>query len=115
MEYEIVPGPFLLMETVAMLYKYVNGISFQSAISRQRFFMSNTAYQAQSKKMARLQQIMEELCAGLDTSDPRVQHYFACADREKESVCLAQLMTRPFCTLREPDLRRNAAEICGIW
>ena len=54
MEYEIVPGPFLLMETVAMLYKYVNGISFQSAISRQRFFMSNTAYQAQSKKMARL-------------------------------------------------------------
>ena len=115
MEYEIVPGPFLLMETVAMLYKYVNGISFQSAISRQRFFMSNTAYQAQSKKMARLQQIMEELCAGLDTSDPRVQHYFACADREKESVCLAQLMTHPFCTLREPDLRRNAAEICGIW
>ena len=63
MEYEIVPGPFLLMETVAMLYKYVNGISFQSAISRQRFFMSNTAYQAQSKKMARLQQIQDQMYA----------------------------------------------------
>ena len=41
MGYEIVRGPFLLMETVAMLHKYVNGISFQAAISRQRFFMGN--------------------------------------------------------------------------
>ena len=115
MEYEIVKGPFLLMETVAMLYKYVNGISFQSAISRQRFFMSNTAYQDQSKKMNRLQEIMELLCAGLNTSDPRIRHYFACASDDPESVCLAQLMTHPFCTLREPGLRENAAEICAIW
>ena len=115
MEYEIVKGPFLLMETVAMLYKYVNGISFQSAISRQRFFMSNTAYQDQSKKMNRLQEIMELLCAGLDTSDPRIRHYFACASDDPESICLAQLLTPPFCTLREPGLRENAAEICAIW
>ena len=70
MGYEIVGGPFLLMETVAMLHKYVNGISFQAAISRQRFFMGNPDYQAQSAKMSRLQAIMEELCAELDTTDP---------------------------------------------
>ena len=115
MGYEIVGGPFLLMETVAMLHKYVNAISFQAAISRQRFFMGNPDYQAQSAKMSRLQAIMEELCAELDTTDPRVQHYFACAGDDPESVCLAQVMTHPFCTLREPRLRENAREICGIW
>ena len=115
MGYEIVHGPFLLMETVAMLHKYINGISFQSAISRQRFFMSGPAYVEQSKKMSRLQSLMEELCAGMDVQDPRLRHYFLSAGEDPESVCLAQLMTHPFCTLREPGLRENAAEICGIW
>ena len=58
MGYEIVRGPFLLMETVAMLHKFVNGLSFQSAIGRQRFFMSTPDYLAQSEKMRRLQKIM---------------------------------------------------------
>ena len=97
--YEIVRGPFLLMETVAMLHKYVNGISFQTAISRQRFFMAAPDYLAQSARMSRLQTIMEELCAELDTADPRVQHYFACACGDPERVCLAQVMIHPFCTL----------------
>jgi len=115
MGYEIVRGPFLLMETVAMLHKYINGISFRSAISRQRFFMSNPAYLAQCRRMDRLQAIMEELCAGLDENDPRLRHYFACAGNAQEGACLAQLMTHPFCTLRHPGLRENAAEICRIW
>ena len=113
--YEIVRGPFLLMETVAMLHKYVNGISFHSAISRQRFFMGDTDFLARRKKMSRLQSIMEELCAGLDTDDARMRHYFACAGDDPGSVCLAQLMTHPFCTLGHPDLRENAREICRIW
>ena len=115
MEYEIIHGPFLLMETVAMLHKYVNHISFQSAISRQRFFMSNSDYLLQSKKMSRLQEIMEAICTGLDTADPRIRHYFTCAGEDPESVCLAQLMTHPFCTLGNPGLRENAREICAIW
>lgn len=65
--------------------------------------------------MAHLQRIMEEVCDGLDTEDPRIRHYFARASDDPESVCLAQLMIHPFCTLRETDLRKNAQEICGIW
>lgn len=115
MGYEIVQGPFMLLETVAMIYKYVNGISFQSAISRQRFFMNSSVYAAQSKKMAKLQQVMEEVCAGLDVENPRIRHYFVHAGSDPENICLAQLMTHPFCTLREPDLRKNAEEICVLW
>ena len=115
MGYEIAQGPFLLMETVAMLHKYVNGLSFQSAISRQRFFMNAPSYRAQCEKMSRLQDIMESICRDLDASEPRMRHYFASAGEDPETVCLAQLMTHPFCTLRYPDLRENAWEICGIW
>ena len=115
MGYEIARGPFLLMETVAMLHKYVNGLSFQSAISRQRFFMNASDYRAQCEKMSRLQDITESLCRGLDPADPRMRHYFASAGEDPESVCLAQLMTHPFCTLRHPSLQENAREICGIW
>ena len=115
MGYEIVRGPFLLMETVAMLHKYVNGLSFQSAISRQRFFMSTQDYLAQSENMRRLQQMMEHICKDLDRNSPRFRHYFASAGEDPESVCLAQLMIHPFCTLREPELRKNASEICRIW
>ena len=115
MGYEIAQGPFLLMETVAMLHKYVNGLSFQSAISRQRFFMNAPSYRAQCEKMSRLQDIMESICRDVDAADPRMRHYFASAGEDPETVCLAQLMTHPFCTLRHPDLRENAREICGIW
>ena len=115
MGYEIIRGPFLLMETVAMIHKYINGISFQSAISRQRFFMGEPVYLAQCEKMKRLQTMMEELCSGLDTADPRWRHYFAGAGGNPESICLAQLMTHPFCTLRQPQLREHAREICEIW
>ena len=115
MGYEVVRGPYVLMETVAMLHKYVNGISFQSAISRQRFFMGSTDYQARSERMNRLQEMMERICAGMDVREPRLRHYFAGAGEAPENVCLAQLMTHPFCTLRHRDLRENAAEICSIW
>ena len=115
MGYEIVRGPFLLMETVAMLHKYVNGISFQSAISRQRFFMGSADYLKHSQRMSRLQAIMERICEGIDTHEPRLRHYFASAGEEPGSVCLAQLMTHPFCTLGQPGLRENAAEICRCW
>ena len=79
MGYEIAQGPFLLMETVAMLHKYVNGLSFQSAISRQRFFMNAPSYRAQCEKMSRLQDIMESICRDVDAADPRMRHYFASA------------------------------------
>ena len=50
-----------------MLHRYVNGIFFQSAISRQRFFMNDPAYLAKSQKLSRLQAIMEELCAKVES------------------------------------------------
>lgn len=115
MGYEIIRGPFMLLETVAMLYKFVNGISFQSAINRQRFFMDSAAIADQDKKMERLQEIMREVCADVDPKDPFLQRYFFRASTDQEHMCLAQLMTYTFCTLREPDFWGNVQEICKLW
>lgn len=105
----------MLLETVAMVYKYVNGSSFETAMNRQRFFLDNATFAAQSKKMMRLQEIMEEVCADLDTKDPLMQRYFSGAGADVEYLCLAQLMVYSFCTLREPDFQRNVEEICALW
>lgn len=115
MSYEIVRGPFMLYETVAMLYKYVNNISFQSILSRQRLLRGAPATKALVRRMDRLQEIMEEVCAGLDPEDPILQRYFACVGVVDDDLCLANLMTASFCTLNEPELRAHGAEICATW
>lgn len=115
MGYEIIRGPFMLPETVAMLYKFVNGITFQSVINRQRFFLDSAASAVQARKMKRLQEIQDEVCADLDPNHPTLRHYFARPDGEREYMCLAQLMVYSFCTLKEPDFRRNVEEICELW
>ncbi len=115
MGYEIVRGPFMLLETVAMVYKYVNGCSFGAAMNRQRFFLDNATFAVQSKKMVRLQEIMEEVCSGLNLEDPLLRRYFSPAGTDWEFICLAQLMVYSFCTLREQDFQRNVDEICALW
>lgn len=115
MGYEIIRGPFMLPETVAMLYKFVNGITFQSVINRQRFFLNSAASAVQARKMRRLQEILDEVCADLDPNHPTLQHYFARPEGEGDYMCLAQLLVYSFCTLREPDFHRNVEEILALW
>lgn len=115
MSYEIVRGPFMLYETVAMLYKYVNNISFQSILSRQRLLKGASTPKGLVRRLNRLQEILEEVCTGLDPNDPMLRRYFDCVGNVGESICLASLLTGSFYTLKEPGLRENVAEICAIW
>lgn len=115
MEYEIKSKPLMLQETVAMLYKYVNGISFRDILSRKKFFAGSEVTENMIRRMDRLQQIMEELCGHLNPMDARLQQYFARIDADSEDVCVAQLMTYSFCRLSHPGLRENAEQICRFW
>lgn len=115
MEYEMIRGPFMLIETVAMLYKYVNGISFQSVTNKQKFFMDSATFEVQTRKMKRLQEIMEELCAELNPEDELLQWYFSRKGTEREYMSLASLMVNSFCTLKKPDYRENVEEILTLW
>ncbi len=105
----------MLLETVAMLYKYVNGISFQSVANKQKFFMDSATFEIQVRKMRRLQEIMEEVCAELDPETPLLQWYFSREGVSRDYMCLAQLMVDSFCTLKKPDYRENVEEILTAW
>ena len=69
MSYEIIRGPFILMETVEMLYKYVNNISFLNIASRLRLLRGGMDAEMQ-RRMERLQKLTQEVCGGLDPNDP---------------------------------------------
>ena len=59
MSYEIIRGPFILMETVEMLYKYVNNISFLNIASRLRLLRGGMDAEMQ-RRMERLQKLTQE-------------------------------------------------------
>lgn len=115
MGYEIVRGPFLLLETVAMMYKFVNGISFRTVLNRQRFLATSAVTEGMARRLECLQDIMEEVCRELNPREPVYLHYFRQVEEGGEDVCLAQLMTYSFCTMKYPGFRENTEEIRAIW
>lgn len=115
MEYQFIQEPLMLQETAAMLFKFVNGISFKELLVRKKFIMSNEVTASVTRRMEGLQRIMEDICGNLDPQEPRLQRFFAKAPVENADLYLAQLMTMSFCRIHYPGLRENAAEICQFW
>lgn len=117
MGYEIIRGPFMLLETVGMLHKFVNGITFQSLLNRKKFLVGEGSVVSDRmvRCMNRLQEVMDEVCKDLNAQDPVLQRFFREIELDCEHVCLAQLMIYSFCTLRKPGFRENAKEVCAIW
>lgn len=116
MEYEIIRKPFMLYETVAMFYKYINGITFQQDLNtRNKFVAGSVLHNAALKRCARLQQIMEVVCHDVDPNAQAMRKFFGSLSAGYEDICLAQVMTHSFCTLKYPDFRENVDEILRIW
>lgn len=115
MGYEIIRGPFMLYETIGMLFRYVNRISFQSVLSRQRLLQGAPATKALTRRLTRLQEIMEEVCQGLDPDDPVLRRYFGRVDMENREFCLLQVLTEPFGRPNRPGLVESVTEICEAW
>ncbi|MFR0735003.1 MAG: hypothetical protein ACLSHU_13305 [Oscillospiraceae bacterium] len=99
MSYEIIRGPFILMETVEMLYKYVNNISFLNIASRLRLLRGGMDAEMQ-RRMERLQKLTQEVCGGLDPNDPVLRKYFekVATDCYLDDTCLALMLTCSFCS-----------------
>lgn len=117
MGYQIIRGPFMLQETVGMMCLYVSGYSYRNMLNQKKHLTGMTPGEvaAVARRRECLQRIMEEVCADLDTQDPTVQRFFGRIPLDCEWICMAQHLTCSFVTLREPDFRRNAQEICEIW
>lgn len=115
MGYEMVRGPFMLYETVAMLYKFTNGITFPSVLSRMKLKQGAHTTKAAARRLNRLQAILEEVCADLDPQDPLLQRYFGRVVSEGDETCLASLITESFGSPTGTCLRTDMERICRIW
>ena len=114
---EIIRSPYLLYETVELLYKFVNGISFRSLLSL-RLAADNTEESEWTVRLAeQLQEILKETCRGLDPSDPLLRRFFARAETSdrQEGTCLARFLTVSLFTLKEADFWKNVEQIRANW
>ena len=115
MGYRIIRAPFMLLETVSMLYKYVNGITVPGLLKQWRMDPADEKNRGRVRRLYRIQEILDQVCADVDPQDPELQRLFGQVECGCEDVCLAQLLTYSFCTLRKPGFRDHVEEIIEIW
>ena len=116
MGYQIITEPLMLLETVEMLFKYVNGFSFLTVMNQKSQLLGGE-YSLLARRKEALQEIMEDVCRDLSREDPTLQYYFGRVDTDciLEDVCLARFMTSSFVTLRQTGFRAQVQEICQVW
>lgn len=117
MSFQIPRSHYLLYETIELLYKFVNGISFRSILSMQMAAEGTIESDSAIRQAEELQEILEETCHGLSPQDPRLRHFFgrvATGDKQ-EGTCLARLLVFSFFTLKKPDFWENIQEIKNNW
>ena len=117
MGYQIVREHYLLYETIELLYRFTNGISFRSLLSMQMSVDNAAESERVVRQAEELQAILEETCQGLSQQDPQLRKFFgevATGDKQ-EGTCLARLLIFSFFTLNKPDFWENIEEIRRNW
>ena len=117
MSFQIVRDHYLLYETIELLYKFVNGISYRSILSLQMAAEGTTDPDRAVRQAEDLQSILEETCMGLSSQDPQLRKFFGkvAAGDKQEGTCLARLLVFSFFTLKKPDFFENIEEIRKNW
>ena len=117
MGYEVVREPYILFETIELLYKFVNKISFRSVLRKGRQPDSVEQDRSFACHLDRLQEIVDEVCTDLNPNNPALQRFFAAVDasRKQDALCLARCLTVSFTSLGYPGLEESVSEICDTW
>lgn len=117
MGYEIIREPYILMETVEMLFRFVNGISYRSLLSKRKTGGDSDAGQDTVQRLEQLQEIMDETCGGLDANDPLLQRFFCGVDTSSraEGMCLARCLIFSFCSMANPGFEESIKESIDAW
>ena len=80
MDYAFIRKPYILFETVEMLYRFVNGISFRSLLSLRLAAEDTAEGDRMVRQVEQLQEILEETCRGLDPQSPALRRFLARVD-----------------------------------
>ncbi|HIR63959.1 MAG TPA: hypothetical protein IAB92_01920 [Candidatus Faecousia faecigallinarum] len=109
--------PFLLYETVEMLYKHVNGVSFRD-IAESMARLYGSAFPAVfTQKLECLERITREVCEDLPVQNPQIQRFFRRfeTDAVRDNLCLAKAMTLSFFLYAHHDLETEAKALKRRW
>lgn len=113
MAFRVTKVPYLLLETVTMLYQYYEGKSPVTAAGRRRI----PANPDELRRSEAIDRIIHTICGELDRDDAQMRYYFGRVETDNgfEDIFLAQLMTYSFITLKHPDFHENIREIHEQW
>lgn len=75
MDYAFIRKPYILFETVEMLYRFVNGTSFRSLLSLRLAAEDTAEGDRMVRQVEQLQEILEETCRGLDPQSPALRRF----------------------------------------
>lgn len=107
----------LLYETVEMLYKYINGISFHDIAESMAHLYGSAFPVIFARKLDCLERITQEACAGLQVQSRPMQRFFRRfeTDAVRDNLCLAKVMTLSFFLYEFSDLDREADALKARW
>lgn len=111
----LVRRPFILRETIGMLYKYINGITFQSGLGGKKAVYGRDYSDAFARWGSCLQEMMEQVCGDVNVHDPVLRRFFTKTVCEDEEPCLADLVALSFTTLENPGFWENVEEVRRNW
>lgn len=116
-EYEVIRRPFLLLETVNLLYSFVNGESYLEMMHQRKKRSDSVMEETVTSRFLLLQQIMNQVCQGLDPEEPWLQKYFCwvIAEDGQHKRCLARTMISTFSAFGSPDYDGHLQELCREW
>ena len=117
MGYQILHTPYLLYETVELLYKYTNGISFRSLLFPRLEADCCEDRERVMRQAEVLQTVIEAVCRWQEPHDPLLLKYFGRIDLKgnQDGTCLARLMTFSFLSLEETDFQKSVELIRANW
>jgi len=113
MHYEIIRQPFMFIETITLLYRYVNGLSFSSLWNHNHEPRNSPRENDIRERLLLLQRIMDEVCEGMDREDTKLQYFFASHESTPsvESSCLARYLVSAFLEYKNPGFEQTIADI----
>ena len=117
MQFQIVRDHYLLYETIELLYRFVNGISYRSILLMQMAPDSTMESERAIRLAEEMQNILEETCQGISPQDAQMRRFFekvATSDKQ-EGTCLARLLVFSFFSLKRPDFWENIEETRRNW
>lgn len=117
MSYRIERRIYWLYETVEMLGKYVNGVTFQSIRDKMVSLYGADLPQKFLSHMDCLDQISKEVCEDLNLQDAQVQRYFRYFDGDgvRDRLCLAKVMTHSFFLYQDEDASKECVNLKAHW